>query len=52
MAYTKVKNLKVGDIYFDKGLTVNGDLINTECLGFWREPTVDEYAKDEAEKNG
>jgi|TARA_A100001391_G_scaffold202833_1_gene193463 hypothetical protein len=31
MAYTKVKNLKVGDIYFDKGLTVNGDLINTEC---------------------
>lgn len=30
----------------------NDDLIDTECLGFWREPTVDEYAKDEAEKNG
>ena len=23
--------MKVGDIYFDKGLTVNGDLINIEC---------------------
>mgnify|MGYP000114650797 CR=1 FL=1 len=31
MAYTQVKNLKVGDIYFDKGLTVNGNIVNTVC---------------------
>ena len=30
----------------------NDDLIDTENCGFWREPTVDEYAKDELEKNG
>ena len=30
----------------------NDDLIDTETCWFWREPTVDEYAKDELEKNG
>ena len=31
MAYTQVKNLKVGDIFFDEGLTVNGDIVQTKC---------------------
>jgi len=31
MAYAQVKDLKVGDIFFDKGLTINGDIINTQC---------------------
>ena len=31
MAYTQIKNLKVGDIYFDEGLTVNGDVVTVKC---------------------
>lgn len=31
MAYAQIKDLKVGEIFFDKGLTPNGNIINTEC---------------------
>ena len=29
----------------------NDDLVNTESLGFWREPTIEEYRADVNEKN-